>query len=69
MVGDVDDQSKKSVYKILPSSRCPVEATLQKLAIEIGKTHAKFSNVGIEWLRETQPNDNNSAGANSIRSK
>ena len=35
MIGNMDNQAKKSVHKILPSSRCPIEATLQKLAIEI----------------------------------
>jgi hypothetical protein len=48
MIRDVDNQTEESVHKILPSSGRPVEATLQKLAIEIRKTHAKISNVGIE---------------------
>lgn len=39
MVGDMHDQTKKSIHEILPGTWSPVQAPLQELAIDLGKTH------------------------------
>lgn len=39
MVSDVDDQSQESINEILPRAGSTLQATLQQLTIESGKTH------------------------------
>jgi hypothetical protein len=41
MMHNVQHQAQKSIDKILPRSRLPSQASLQELAIYIGKGHAR----------------------------